>query len=53
MIRNQAYDGSSEEDEESDPVDITLLISSMSVPIFTVPAEDKDGNERGRGRGRG
>ena len=40
------YDGSSGEDEESDHVDITLLISSKSVPFVTVPAEDKDGNER-------
>ena len=41
-IRNLEYDGSSGEDEESDHVDITLLISSKSVPIVTVPAEDKD-----------
>ena len=40
------YDGSSGEDEESDHVDITLLISSKSVPFVTVPADDKDGNER-------
>ena len=40
------YDGSSEEDEESDHVDITLLINSKSVPFVPVPAEDKDGNER-------
>ena len=46
IIRNPEYDGSSGEDGESDHVDITLLISSMSVPIVTVPAEDKDGNER-------
>ena len=46
MVRHPAYDGSSEEDEEIDPADITPLISSMSVPIVTVPAEDKDRNER-------
>ena len=46
MVRHPAYDGSSEEDEEIDPADITPLISSMSVPIVTVPAKDKDGNER-------
>ena len=46
IIRNPEYDGSSGEDGESDHVDITLLISSMSVPIVTVPAEDKDGNEK-------
>ena len=40
------YDGSSEEDEESDHVDITLLINRKSVPFVPVPAEDKDGNER-------
>ena len=40
------YDGSSGEDEESDHVDITLLISSKSVPFVPVSAEDKDGNER-------
>ena len=40
------YDGSSGEDEESDHVDITLLINSKSVPFVPVPAEDKDGNER-------
>ena len=45
-IRNLEYNGSSGEDEESDHVDITLLISSKSVPIVSVPAEDKDGNER-------
>ena len=45
-IKNLEYNGSSGEDEESDHVDITLLISSKSVPIVTVPAEDKDGNER-------
>ena len=39
------YDGSSEEDEESDHVDITLLINTKSVPFVPVPAEDKDGNE--------
>ena len=42
MIRNPAYDGSSEEDEEIDPVDITPLISSIGVLIVTVPAEDED-----------
>ena len=46
MIRNPAYDGSSEDNEKIDPVDITPLISSISVPIVTVPAEDNDGNER-------
>ena len=46
IIRNMEYDASSEEDEESEHVDITLLISSKSVPFVTVPAEDKDGNER-------
>ena len=46
MVRHPAYDGSSEEDEEIYPADITPLISSMSVPIVTVPAEDKDRNER-------
>ena len=46
IIRNPEYNGSSGEDEESDHVDITPLISSMSVPIVTVPAKDKDGNER-------
>ena len=40
------YDGSSGEDEESDHDDITLLISSKSVPLVTVPAEDKDRSER-------
>ena len=40
------YDGSSGEDEESDHVDITLLISSKGVSFVPVPAEDKDGNER-------
>ena len=45
-IKNLEYNGSSGEDEESDHVDITLLISSKSVPIVTVPAEDKDGNEK-------
>ena len=40
------YDGSSGEDEESDHVDITLLINSKGVPFVPVPAEDKDGNER-------
>ena len=46
IIRNMEYDGSSGEDEESDHVNVTLLISSMGVSIVTVPAEDKDGNER-------
>ena len=46
IIRNPEYDGSSGEVEEIDHVDITHLISNMSVPIVTVPAEDKDGNER-------
>ena len=45
IIRNPEYDGSSGEVEEIDHVDITHLISNMSVPIVTVPAEDKDGNE--------
>ena len=45
MIRNPAYDGSSEEDEEIDPVDIPPLISSLDTPIVTAPAEDKDGIE--------
>ena len=40
------YDGSSREDEESDHVDITLLINSKGVSFVPVPAEDKDGNER-------
>ena len=40
------YDGSSGEDEESDHVDITLLINSKGVSFVLVPAEDKDGNER-------
>ena len=40
------YDGSSGEDEESDNVDITLLISSKGVSFVPVPTEDKDGNER-------
>ena len=40
------YDGSSGEDEESDHVDITLLISSKGVSFVPVTAEDKDGNER-------
>ena len=46
IIRNMEYDASSGEDEESDNVDITLVISSKSVTFVTVPAEDKDGNER-------
>ena len=40
------YDGSSREDEESDHVDITLLINSKGVSFVPVPTEDKDGNER-------
>ena len=40
------YDGSSGEDEESDHVDITLLINSKGVSFVLVTAEDKDGNER-------
>ena len=43
MIRNPAYDGSSEEDEEIDPVDITPLISSLDIPIVTAPAENEKG----------
>ena len=43
MIRNPAYDGSSEEDEDIDPVDITPFISSISVPIVTVPARTRTG----------
>ena len=40
MIRNPAYDGSSEEDEEIDPVDIAPLISSLTTPIVTAPERD-------------
>ena len=47
MIRNPAYDGSSEEDEEIDPVDITPLINSLDIPIVTVPARDENGINEG------
>ena len=40
------YDGSSGEDEESDHVDITLLINSKGVSFVPVTAEDKDENKR-------
>ena len=40
MIRNPAYDGSSEEDEEIDSVDIAPLISSLTTPIVTAPERD-------------
>ena len=39
------YDGSSGEDEESDHVDITLLINSKGVSFVPVTAEDKDKEE--------
>ena len=40
IIRNPAYDGSSEEDEEIVPADLALLISCPITPIVTAPAED-------------
>ena len=47
MIRNPAYDGSSEEDEEIDPVDIAPFTSCRITPIVTAPAEEEDGVDDG------
>ena len=47
MIRNPAYDRSSEEDREIDPIDIAPLTSCPFTPIMTAAAEDEERVEDG------